>query len=40
MFSHIENNTKNNGIKFFGPSTAEQGVIHIVGPEEGVTSRV
>ncbi|MBO5531096.1 aconitase family protein, partial [Fibrobacter succinogenes] len=37
MFSHIENNTKNNGIKFFGPATAEQGVIHIVGPEEGVT---
>ena len=25
MFSHIENNTKNNGIKFFGPATAEQG---------------
>ena len=37
MFSHIENNTKNNGIKFFRPAPAEQGVIHIVGPEEGVT---
>ena len=37
MFSHIENNTKSNGIKFFGPATEEQGVIHIVGPEEGVT---
>lgn len=37
MFSHIEKNTKDFGIRFFGPSTEEQGVIHIVGPEEGVT---
>ena len=37
MFSHIEKNTKDFGVRFFGPSTFEQGVIHIVGPEEGVT---
>jgi 3-isopropylmalate/(R)-2-methylmalate dehydratase large subunit len=37
MFSHIEKNTRDFGIRFFGPDTHEQGVIHIVGPEEGVT---
>ncbi|MDR1759266.1 MAG: 3-isopropylmalate dehydratase large subunit [Fibrobacter sp.] len=37
MFEHIEKNTKDFGIRFFGPETGEQGVIHIVGPEEGVT---
>ncbi len=37
MFEHIEKNTKDFGIRFFGPETQEQGVIHIVGPEEGVT---
>jgi len=37
MFSHIEKNTRDFGIRFFGPETKEQGVIHIVGPEEGVT---
>lgn len=37
MFSHIEKNTSDFGIRFFGPETKEQGVIHIVGPEEGVT---
>lgn len=37
MFSHIEKNTRDFGVRFFGPDTGEQGVIHIVGPEEGVT---
>lgn len=37
MFTHIERNTRNFGVRFFGPDTAEQGVVHIVGPEEGVT---
>ena len=37
MLSHIEKNTKDFGVRFFGPETGEQGVIHIVGPEEGVT---
>ena len=37
MFAHIEKNTKDFGVRFFGPATQEQGVIHIVGPEEGVT---
>ncbi len=37
MLSHIEKNTHDFGVRFFGPETGEQGVIHIVGPEEGVT---
>ncbi|MCL2261577.1 MAG: aconitase family protein, partial [Fibromonadales bacterium] len=37
MFARLEQNCKDFGIRFFGPETGEQGVIHIVGPEEGVT---
>jgi len=37
MFARLEQNCKDFGIRFFGPETEEQGVIHIVGPEEGVT---
>lgn len=35
MLDAIENNTKNNSIKFFGPED-EYGVIHIVMPEHGI----
>lgn len=37
MFQAIERNTKENGITFFNPETERQGVVHIVGPEQGVT---
>jgi 3-isopropylmalate/(R)-2-methylmalate dehydratase large subunit len=37
MFARLEQNCKDYGIRFFGTETQEQGVIHIVGPEEGVT---
>ncbi|MDR0516305.1 MAG: 3-isopropylmalate dehydratase large subunit [Fibromonadaceae bacterium] len=37
MFARLEQNCKDFGIRFFGPEAGEQGVIHIVGPEEGVT---
>lgn len=37
MFQAIEKNTKDNGITFFNPETERQGVVHIVGPEQGVT---
>lgn len=36
MFRHIESNTKENGIRFFGPDQNEQGVIHVVIPEQGL----
>ncbi|MGE4267752.1 MAG: 3-isopropylmalate dehydratase large subunit [Deferribacterales bacterium] len=37
MFQAIERNTKENSITFFNPETERQGVVHIVGPEQGVT---
>jgi len=37
MFQAIERNTRENGITFFNPETERQGVVHIVGPEQGVT---
>jgi len=37
MMQAIEKNTKDFGIKFFGPDSGYQGVIHIVGPELGLT---
>jgi 3-isopropylmalate/(R)-2-methylmalate dehydratase large subunit len=37
MFVHLERNAKDFGIKFFGPATGEQGVVHVVGPENGIT---
>ncbi|MDD4279993.1 MAG: 3-isopropylmalate dehydratase large subunit [Candidatus Sumerlaeales bacterium] len=36
MMQHIEKNSRDFGIRFFGPDTKDQGVIHIVGPEEGL----
>jgi 3-isopropylmalate/(R)-2-methylmalate dehydratase large subunit len=37
MMQAIENNTQNYGVTFFNISTGNQGVCHIVGPEEGLT---
>jgi len=37
MMKAIENNTKKHGITFFSPQSGEQGVVHIVGPEMGLT---
>lgn len=37
MMQAIENNTKKHGIKFFSPESGQQGVVHIVGPEMGLT---
>ena len=33
----IERNTKEHGIRFFGLGTEEQGIVHIIGPELGLT---
>jgi len=37
MMQALEKNTKENGITFFGPESGYQGVVHIVGPELGLT---
>jgi 3-isopropylmalate/(R)-2-methylmalate dehydratase large subunit len=37
MLVAIEQNTKNNGIPFFAPGSGRQGVVHIIGPEMGLT---
>ena len=37
MMQAIEKNTKDFGVTFFGPETGYQGVVHIVGPELGLT---
>lgn len=37
MMQALENNTKANGIQFFGLDTPNQGVVHIIGPELGLT---
>lgn len=37
MLVAIEGNTKEAGIRFFGEETGNQGVVHIIGPEMGLT---
>lgn len=37
MLLHLERNCQENGITFFGPETGEQGIVHIIGPEKGLT---
>ncbi len=37
MLQHIEKNTEEFGIHFFGPTSGKQGVVHVVGPEQGIT---
>ena len=37
MLQHIEQNTADYGINFFSPEKGEQGVVHVVGPERGLT---
>ncbi|MBN2718400.1 MAG: 3-isopropylmalate dehydratase large subunit [Deltaproteobacteria bacterium] len=37
MLVHIEKNTLYHGIRFFSPEKGEQGVVHVVGPEQGIT---
>ncbi len=37
MLVAIEKNTQDFGIEFFGPSATNQGVVHVVGPELGLT---
>ncbi|MBT3275595.1 MAG: 3-isopropylmalate dehydratase large subunit, partial [Spirochaetales bacterium] len=37
MMQAIEDNTKTHGIKFFGIDNEHQGIVHIIGPELGLT---
>ena len=37
MYQEIEKNTKENGIDFYGLDSENQGIVHILGPELGVT---
>ena len=37
MMSAIERNTRKHRVMFFGLGTAEQGIVHIIGPELGLT---
>ncbi|WP_022851447.1 3-isopropylmalate dehydratase large subunit [Limisalsivibrio acetivorans] len=37
MMQALEKNTSDFGIKFFSPDSGGQGVVHIVGPEQGLT---
>jgi 3-isopropylmalate/(R)-2-methylmalate dehydratase large subunit len=37
MMLALENNTTNHGIRFFSPGEEEQGIVHVVGPERGLT---
>src|SRR6186713_2233906 len=37
MMVALENNTKRHDIRFFSPDKAEQGIVHVIGPERGMT---
>ena len=37
MLETLEQNTKNHGIKFFGIDSESQGIVHVIGPELGLT---
>src|SRR5210317_1280415 len=37
MIVALEHNTHEHGITFFGPDTQDQGIVHIIGPELGLT---
>ncbi len=37
MMQHLEGNAKRHGVRLFSPEKAEQGIVHVVGPERGLT---
>ncbi|MBX7246860.1 MAG: 3-isopropylmalate dehydratase large subunit [Candidatus Sumerlaeaceae bacterium] len=37
MLVHLENNTSEFGLTFFAPTAGDQGIVHIIGPERGLT---
>jgi 3-isopropylmalate/(R)-2-methylmalate dehydratase large subunit len=37
MFQHLERNCAEHGVTFFGPESGHQGIVHVIGPEMGLT---
>jgi 3-isopropylmalate/(R)-2-methylmalate dehydratase large subunit len=37
MLQHLEKNCADFGIRFFEPAKREQGIVHVIGPEQGLT---
>jgi len=37
MLQHLERNVEEFGIRYFAPSRGEQGIVHVIGPERGLT---
>ena len=37
MLQHLERNCARHGIRFFGPESGHQGIVHVIGPELGLT---
>ena len=37
MLQHLERNCAEHGIRFLGPGSGEQGIVHVIGPERGLT---
>src|SRR5499426_2391528 len=37
MLQHLERNCAEFGIRFFAPTGGEQGIVHVIGPEQGLT---
>ncbi|MFN8545318.1 MAG: 3-isopropylmalate dehydratase large subunit [Candidatus Binatia bacterium] len=37
MLQHLERNVADFGIRFFRPTAGEQGIVHVIGPERGLT---
>src|SRR5262245_42250858 len=37
MMTVLERNVKKHGIRFFAPDRGDQGIVHVIGPEQGLT---
>ncbi len=37
MMAELEENVRDAGIQFSDPSTGDQGIVHVIGPEQGIT---
>ncbi|MFC6865459.1 3-isopropylmalate dehydratase large subunit [Halomicroarcula sp. GCM10025817] len=37
MMAELEQNVRDAGIEFSDPTTGEQGIVHVIGPEQGIT---
>ncbi|MBN2193291.1 MAG: 3-isopropylmalate dehydratase large subunit [Polyangiaceae bacterium] len=37
MMAALERNTRRHGVRLFAPETGDQGIVHVVGPEKGLT---